>query len=73
MTKHTPGPWKVYIDSGGKHFIISDTTPRHADHIATIHPAYKNRSRLIAAAPELLEACQAVLAIDAIPEEEKKD
>ena len=56
MTKHTPGPWKVYRDTDGTRYIISETSPREANTIATVSSAYRNRAGLIAAAPDLLEA-----------------
>jgi hypothetical protein len=54
--QHTPGPWRVHKDPEGQLFILGPGTKRDADCIATISPAYKHRARLIAAAPELLEA-----------------
>jgi len=68
--KTTPGPWKV--DGGrGKHgdlYIwqnVKGIRPEHA--IATVHEEMmegaQGNARLIAAAPELLEALRAALAV----------
>lgn len=65
-TKHTPGPWHVgrVATTQGQHFAI--TSP-NGDHIATIGEAINSHNgsgnayvnaRVIAAAPELLEALQ---------------
>lgn len=56
-TTHTPSPWFTQQSTGllrGK----------NGEHIATIHPVKKEQeanARLIAAAPELLEALQNIL------------
>ena len=60
LVKHTKGPWKV-----GTGWIYAGNKPKGARSICEI-PAYpwgntEANARLIAAAPELLEACQAVL------------
>jgi hypothetical protein len=56
--KHTPGPWE--IDS-----ILGDTVIANGENVIAFLPlATQNREanvRLIAAAPELLDACKAVL------------
>jgi len=64
-TKHTPGPWEVKKELtglGNVEFLITDgldDTPDGADTIA--HVIFSNEAqanaRLIAAAPDLLEAC----------------
>lgn len=60
MAKHTPGPWKVWgIDSEGPHVLSLDATI-----VARLDP-WKGKCRdemngnahLIAAAPDLLDAC----------------
>lgn len=51
MTKHTPVPWKV----SGK-FIISE--PNLAIAELSVVPEIVANARLIASAPELLEACK---------------
>jgi predicted DNA-binding protein len=58
MSRHTPGPWSN-----------PDNLDIQADHKAICHMAEGNRSRvadarLIAAAPDLMAACQAALAQD---------
>ncbi len=71
MSAHTPGPWQWYwrlgenlkADCG----VFSETRPGHAYSVCRA-PQYEGQAqweanaRLIAAAPELLEACQTVLA-----------
>jgi len=52
--KHTPGPWKVL----GNAIFTED------DHlIATLRPTEDKNARLIAKAPELLEACKHAIAL----------
>lgn len=63
-TQHTPGPWKVNGNIDWGRFCIDDeggrpvatTEQRHGDH----EFATNANARLIAAAPELLEALQAM-------------
>jgi len=67
--KHTPGPWKIWVDDFGiicvesKDTIIAnnlldtndkDLSPEEIEE-------YTNNARLIAAAPDLLEACKYVV------------
>ena len=65
MSKHTPGPWTAYgrvIRAGGRfiarteHFPLSDESAEEQYCRAIEHA----NASLIAAAPELLEACKAV-------------
>jgi hypothetical protein len=67
MSKHTPGPWwiesraRTAINKGPKHIAMvnfynggnEETDVREEEHEANVH--------LIAAAPDLLEACQALI------------
>ena len=62
--KHTPGPWAIGLETDendGHGQIISP----EGEHIASVsmYPIVAN-ARLLAAAPELLEACKAMLAAD---------
>lgn len=63
-SKHTPGPWSLWKDvCHGEHGMITDDA--HARHIAQIKdgaPEIEANARLIAAAPELLEAMQTYIA-----------
>ena len=64
-TKHTPGPWKLdrslqpadgeydYAISSPEHFVLAEAFGRSAN---GGHPPAEANARLIAAAPELLEA-----------------
>lgn len=67
MSKHTPGPWGSLILSNGSFavaqqpFTERDVQKRRI-RIATVHTeASPMDARLIAAAPELLEACKALI------------
>lgn len=78
MSKHTPGPWKVitgegtsfpdtvYIQAVGKHGFRSVLAELNDDgKNDKVHGSDHDRqanAALIAAAPELLEACKAVVA-----------
>ncbi|BAQ18349.1 hypothetical protein [Methyloceanibacter caenitepidi] len=65
MTKPTPGPWRIsesgsgYVEPGID--IVSDC-PWTVTAVLTDCPHYEANARLIAAAPDLLEAAQKVLA-----------
>ncbi len=71
MSKHTPGPWRVGSSSvGGPTITTTDKRSTIAD-IRTFggvhcggpqHPETDANARLIAAAPELLEALQDLVA-----------
>jgi hypothetical protein len=61
MSKHTPGPWKIehdykpyVINAGAGHTICAITGT------AAIRPEAEANARLIAAAPEMLEALKLV-------------
>lgn len=67
-TTHTPGPWYRNIRAGGKYpTVFAGDAPRHV-HIAHVQQIRGNPDEteanidLIAAAPELLAACKALLA-----------
>ncbi len=67
MSKHTPGPWKMN-DQGpmveGSRFTIDSETEKFGQGywlVATV--TRPDDARLIAAAPELLEACKEALRI----------
>jgi len=68
--KHTPGPWEAWVKDG---WHVSDGTDRIADLAEFDDQCFgydgaieleEANARLIAAAPELLEACIAVRAFD---------
>ena len=65
---HTPGPWTIH-ETDRSTLIIKDYTPHaHVGVIAKItwrmvHPASVANARLIAAAPDLLEALKEIVAI----------
>lgn len=75
MSKHTPGPWStqraldgsgdVGITAPGVRNVIAEcfAAMRHRDERATDEA--EANARLIASAPELLAACEAVLAVPA--------
>ena len=65
MSKHTPGPWNVeYLDGNGQavvkaSFIEIATCWHHS--VTSIEKEMHANARLIAAAPELLEALELVI------------
>ena len=67
-TKHTPGPWGVW-SIGGHQVVTDNALGRHLariGHLATIvngEPEHEASARLIAAAPELLDALEESLAL----------
>jgi hypothetical protein len=63
MTAHTPGPW-WFAATTGSGFDSPDGSCYAAgvgDHEVTL-PLSKSDARLVAAAPDLLEACKAMVA-----------
>lgn len=65
--KHTPGPWFHALQAGAEtqHFIYGPHgKPRIAEVLGNSTEQITANARLIAAAPELLAALQAVLAMD---------
>ncbi len=64
--KHTPGPWKVGFEDGSGPTYITDSNDQSVvsgatDDWGVIQGVLKPEdARLIAAAPELLEACEVV-------------
>lgn len=64
--KHTPGPWMVSADSttiSARHPLRGHTFEIVTVHYAFQHDQHKANTRLIAAAPELLEALQGMVAL----------
>jgi len=63
MSKHTEGPWRVERSGDGVE-IVSDETPSGVAELATVHSSaeyagtlpVEANARLMAAAPQLLEA-----------------
>ena len=58
MSKHTPGPWNIFNSKIQGTWI--DPIGLRVDN--TRQDNWKANARLIAAAPELLEACETILA-----------
>lgn len=59
MSDYTPGPWQAFgyeVVSADNERIASTNTPRRP------HPEERANARLIAAAPDLYEACRALVA-----------
>lgn len=64
MSAHTPGPWT--ITDGDTKITAVHPLRKHAYEIVTVHYAFEHdqfraNARLIAAAPELVEALQSIL------------
>ena len=59
MSNHTPGPW-MHVPSGGNHdyLVYPEATGRD---VAIVRDFSEANARLIAAAPEMLEALKVVL------------
>ncbi len=68
MSKHTPGPWIVSRGANVKPFSVEAATSTIADiYRAKGHGTCEANARLIAAAPELLAACEEhIKAVDGI-------
>ncbi|MFA5379870.1 MAG: hypothetical protein WC455_29190 [Dehalococcoidia bacterium] len=69
-SKHTPGPWGIDINSVGEYLISAGPIGTPVDYLAVItnRKRSKANARLIAAAPELLEAlafCVEALEVEA--------
>lgn len=71
-TKHTPGPWAVAKAKHGvdmSHHIVALVAPDREDRALVVHAHQGDdtqadaNARLIAAAPELLEALEGLLAV----------
>ena len=60
-SNHTPGPWGIDINSVGEYLISAGPIGTPVDYLAVItnRKRSKANARLIAAAPELLEAVEA--------------
>ena len=75
--QHTPGPWKTEQRTTKGEFVTeTHIVASDGSHIAEVSPCQiEENARLIAAAPDLLGACNAALvAIDSImPPEERGD
>ncbi len=65
MSKHTPGPWNVNFETGevlSEAAVIGTIYGAWTEHLNDpISEECKANARLIAAAPELLEACKSAL------------
>lgn len=62
MSKHTPGPWEVLEEKDYPPSVISEMHDICTMSGAKSNPSVMADARLIAAAPELLEALEAVMA-----------
>ena len=65
MTQHTPGPWTSRLVASGWLIEAGDTDETYAQIAMVLEDgpnpeAYEHNARLIAAAPELLEALQVI-------------
>lgn len=71
QTKHTPGPWRVWIERDGGRIAILEVCEtqdrgrhQHFASIARHWPEAEANARLIAAAPELLGLLQELIDIE---------
>ena len=60
MTKHTPGPWIVWPDNNNRLQVGQSTNYTVAQMMQTPIHGQEANARLIAAAPDLLEALQKI-------------
>jgi hypothetical protein len=63
-TKWTPGLWEVHGTVKGSYGIFSPCSKVAVSAIVSAHPEHKANANLIAAAPELYEALEALEALD---------
>lgn len=65
MSKHTPGPWRTYLDANGdQHIVDSNANPDHLLVVSCGPPSNKYseaNAKLIAAAPDLLNHLKSLL------------
>ena len=65
--KHTPGPWRYFRQGDGTRFIITARKPEDPgnrfEDFAEVDIQHEPEARLIASAPELLEALRALLEV----------
>lgn len=67
--KHTPGPWNYTLCDGESAWLVGPRNAEGPDYVADAHKLTHGRrdedseanARLIAAAPELLAACESVI------------
>lgn len=61
---YTPGPWHVYAGENGKQYVLAGNSPASKADIIwapTTSPDNAGNAQLIAAAPDLLAACEQFL------------
>lgn len=63
MSNHTPGPWYQLYGDHGRREISNSVTAHWASNEHYIGSVNAENAALVAAAPELLEACQRVLRV----------
>ena len=73
MTKHTPGPWKIFEGWGAdkRRPVIVDAIPdvdgkfvgNCICYMASTNPDIEANAKMIAAAPEMFAACNAAMAV----------
>ena len=63
MSKHTPGPWTTYVNTIDDVVIRKINSAGYESCVIARHVHCTN-ARLIAAAPELLQALQGMLSLD---------
>ena len=73
--QHTPGPWRIEEDPNHWFDITGESENGLARLISLLHPVgtpqeTEANARLIAAAPALLAACEAIVAANILPADE---
>lgn len=61
MDKHTPGPWGVMCDENWRHVLVKNHESRFVAEVNNWGAEAMPNAKLIAAAPDLLAACEKAL------------
>ena len=77
--EHTPGPWKVdnahisgCINAGGKHVALANFNNSVAPETRVSENEHNANARLIAAAPEMLDALISIVKLHTLPDKTKE-
>lgn len=56
--EHTPGPWTIGCDGNGDYIMCKNDGESYGDSVCEVYNSSEPDKKLIAAAPDLLEACK---------------
>lgn len=71
IAQHTPGPWEIWPAENS--VVITESLGRHIAAIPLATHEWKENARLIAAAPELLEALEELEALGSLELPQRRD